>query len=264
MKVSLSWLREYVDVTLPVAELARRLTLAGLELSGFRAYGLPVPEGMRVAAEDAGPVWAPDKVVTARVVEVGKHPNADKLKLVTADYGAAQPKVVVTGAPNLNFGDRGQKVVIGLAGTVYWDGHVTPKALKELKPTQLRGVHSDAMVMSEFELGISEEHEGIILLPDDAPVGVPLAELWGDYVLDLDVLPNMARCLSMLGVAREVAALTGQKLRKPPTDYTAEGPVIDGKVTVAIADPKLSARYAALLIQGVTIGPSPAWMQRRL
>src|SRR4051812_18073328 len=165
MKVPLSWLREYVDLTLAVPELVERLTLAGLEVNGLRSYGLPVPAGARVSPEAAGPVWAPEKVVTAQVLKVEKHPNADKLKLVHAEYGAAQPKVVVTGAPNLNVGDSGQKVVLGLAGTVYWDGHVSPKALKELKPTQLRGVPSDAMVMSEFELGISEEHEGIIILP---------------------------------------------------------------------------------------------------
>src|SRR5437763_6625871 len=101
------------------------------------------------------------------------------------------------------------------------------------------------MVMSEFELGLSDEHEGIILLPDDAPVGVPLADLWGDYVLELDILPNMARCLSLLGVAREVSALTGSPLTLPSTDYKAAGPPIADRVTVAIADPKLSARYAA-------------------
>jgi phenylalanyl-tRNA synthetase beta chain len=268
MKVPLSWLREYVDVTLPVGELARRLTLAGLELAAVRAFGLPAPDGLKV--EDAGPVWAKDKVVTAKVLKVEKHPNADKLKLVHADYGAGQPKVVVTGAPNLNVGDAGQKVVLGLAGTQYWDGHATPKKLSVLKPTQLRGVPSDAMVMSEFELGLSDEHEGIIILPEDAPIGVPLADLWGDYVLDLDILPNMARCLSLLGVAREVAALTGATVKLPPTDYLAPRDSraanlpIDGQVTVAIADPKLSARYAALLIRGLKIGPAPAWMQRRL
>src|SRR5438876_492722 len=185
MKVPLSWLREYVDITLPAGELARRLTLAGLELSGFRAYGLPIPEGVRVAAEDAGPVWAPDKVVTARVLSVEKHPNADKLKLVTAEYGAAQPKVCVTGAPNIAIGDKDIVVVLGLAGTQYWDGHVTPKKLGQLKPSVLRGVPSDAMVMSEFELGISEEHEGIILLPPDTPVGKPAAELMGDIVIEV-------------------------------------------------------------------------------
>src|SRR5205809_3840303 len=188
MKVPLSWLRDYVDVSLPVGELARRLTLAGMEVGGVRAFGLPAPDGLRVAPEDAGPVWAKDKVVTAKVLKVEKHPNADKLKLVHADYGAGQPKVVVTGAPNLNGGDSGQKVILGLAGTQYWDGHATPKKLAELKPTQLRGVPSDAMVMSEFELGISEEHEGIIILPDDAPVGVPLADYMGDAVVEIDIL----------------------------------------------------------------------------
>jgi phenylalanyl-tRNA synthetase beta chain len=262
MKVPLSWLREYVAVDLPVAELARRLTLAGLEVGGARAFGLPLPDGLKV--EEPGPVWAKDKVVTAKVLKVEKHPNADKLKLVHAEYGAGEPKMVVTGAPNLNVGEAGQKVVIGLAGTQYWDGHATPKKLAELKPTQLRGVPSDAMVMSEFELGLSDEHEGIIILPDDAPVGVPLADLWGDYVLDLDILPNMARCLSLLGVSREVAAITGAKVKLPPTDYPAKGEPIAGKVTVAISDPKLSSRYAALLIHNVKIGPSPAWMQRRL
>src|SRR5439155_17358510 len=129
---------------------------------------------------------------------------------VHADYGKAEPKIVVTGAPNIQIGDAGYKVILGLAGTVYFDGHATPKELKELKPTKIRGYPSDAMVMSEFELGISDEHEGIIVLPDDAPVGVPVADYMGDAVVEIDILPNMARCLASLGVAREVAALTGQ------------------------------------------------------
>jgi phenylalanyl-tRNA synthetase beta chain len=262
MKVPLSWLREYVDVTIPVPELVRRLTLAGLELSGARAFGLPKPEGLKI--DEPGPTWVEDKVVTAKVLKVEKHPNADKLKLVHAEYGAAQPKVVVTGATNLNVGDVGQKVILGLAGTEYWDGHATPKKMATLKPTQLRGVPSDAMVMSEFELGLSDEHEGIIILPEDAPVGKPLADLWGDYVLELDILPNMARCLSLLGVSREVAAITGGKVKLPSTDYPTSGDPITEKVTVAIADPKLSSRYSAMLIRDVKIGPSPGWMQRRL
>src|SRR5207302_10114933 len=129
MKIPLSWLREYVDIDLPVAELARRLTLAGLEVSGIRVIGLPIPEGVRIPPNDIGPVWAADKVVTARVINVEKHPNADKLKLVTAEYGAAAPKVCVTGAPNIAIGDKDIVVVLGLAGTQYWDGHVTPKKL---------------------------------------------------------------------------------------------------------------------------------------
>ncbi len=266
MKVPLSWLREYVDVppTVTVAELVDRLTLAGLEVAGVRVYGVEIPEGVRVKPEDRGPVWAPDKVITARVVKVEKHPDADKLKLVTVEYGAAQPKVMVTGAPNIKIGDSGQEVILGLAGTQYFDGHVSPKQVKELKPAKIRGVPSDAMVMSEFELGISDEHEGIIILEPDAPVGTPYAELAGDVVLEIDVLPNMARCLGMLGVAREAAAIVGAKVKAPSAGVEAKGKPIEGRVTVSIADPKLSARYTAMLIEGITVGPAPGWMQRRL
>lgn len=264
MKVPLRWLADYVDVSLGVRELAERLTLAGLEVSGFRFLGLPVPEGIFIRPEEQGPVWLPDKVVTAEVLRVEKHPNADKLKLVTVNYGAAAPKTVVTGAPNLNVGDQGLKVVLGLSGTLYFDGHVEPKQIKELKPGKLRGIESDAMVMSEFELGISEEHEGIIILEPDAPVGQPLVEFMGDVVLEIDVLPNMARCLSLIGVAREVAALTGQKLRKPAPEAPTSSESIEGKVRVSIEDPSLSARYRAMLIRDVRLGPAPGWMRRRL
>src|SRR5437879_2732052 len=101
MKVPLSWLRDYVDLTLPVPQLVERLTLAGLEVASVRSIGLPVSEGLRAKTENGGPVWEADKVMVARVLGVDKHPNADKLKLVTVDYGAREPKMVVTGAPNV-------------------------------------------------------------------------------------------------------------------------------------------------------------------
>src|SRR5216683_2364713 len=116
MKVPLSWLRDYVDLTLPVPQLVERLTLAGLEVASVRSIGVPTPEGLRAKAEEAGPVWEKDKVIVARVLGVDKHPNADKLKLVTVDYGASESKVVVTGAPNVQIGDSGYKVIIGLMG----------------------------------------------------------------------------------------------------------------------------------------------------
>jgi phenylalanyl-tRNA synthetase beta chain len=264
MKVPLRWLAEYVDLSTDVREFAERLTLAGLEVSGFRFYGLPVPEGVFVRPEDLGPVWDPDKVVVAEVLRVEKHPNADKLKLVTVNYGAATPKTVVTGAPNLHIGDQGVKVVLGLAGTRYFDGHVEPKQIKELKPGKLRGIESDAMVMSEFELGISEEHEGIIILEPDAPVGRPLVEIMGDVVLEIDVLPNMARCLSLIGIAREAAALTRQRYRTPEAELTPDVESIEGRVRVSIEKPSLSARYRAMLLRDVRWGPAPGWMRRRL
>lgn len=264
MKIPLNWLREYVDIAIPPATLIERLTLAGLEVSGTRVLGLPVPEGVRVKAEDAGPVWHRDKIVTAKVLKVEQHPNADKLKLVNVEYGAAQPKVVVTGAPNIKVGDAGQVVILALTGAVLFDGHATPKKLMELKPTQLRGVPSDAMVCSGYELGTTEDHEGIILLPADTPVGVPLADVMGDIVIEVDILPNMARCLAMLGVAREVAALTGATVKLPDTNLANVGKPIVGRVNVNIADPKLSARYSAMLIEGISIMESPMWLQTRL
>src|SRR5947209_10812577 len=267
MKVPLTWLRDYVDLSgIGVPQLVERLTFVGLEVASVRCVGVPVPDGLRAKASDPGPVWAADKVVVGRVLKVEKHPNADKLRLVTAEYGAAEPKVVVTGAPNVNVGDSGYKVILGLTGTVYSDGHVSPKKLSELKPTKLRGVPSDSMVMSEFELGISEEHEGVIILgEDEAPApGTPAAEFLGDVVIEIDVLPNMARCLSMIGVAREVAALFGRELKLPPHAMQAAGPPIEGQVRVEIENPKLSARYAAALLKGVSIRPAPAWMRQRL
>jgi phenylalanyl-tRNA synthetase beta chain len=265
MKVPLKWLSEYVELALPPAELMQRLTLAGLEVASVRLLGVPAPEGLHVKTEETGPVWEPDKIVLARVVRVTRHPNADKLRLVDLDHGTGQTKQVVTGAPNINVGDQGQKVILGMCGFQYFDGHATPKQLKRLTPTTLRGVPSDAMVCSSFELGIDEEHEGIILLPDDAPApGTPLVEYLGDVVVEIDVLPNMARCLSMIGVAREVTALTGQTLRLPQPTAPATGEPIEGQVSVAIADAKLSPRYAAALLNGVRIGPAPGWMQWRL
>jgi phenylalanyl-tRNA synthetase beta chain len=265
MKVPLRWLRHYIDVSLTVPQLAERLTLAGLEVIGYRFIGLPVPDGIHIKPDEAGPVWERDKIVTAQILKIDKHPNADKLKLVTLDCGAGQPKTVVTGAPNIDVGHSGLKVILGLAGTKYWfENKEQKKELAELKPKELRGIMNDAMCMSEFELGITDEHEGIIILDPTAPVGVPLADFMGDAVLEIDVLPNMARCLSMIGVAREVAALTGGSLKKPDLSLPRTGEQTSNLVKVSIDNSKLSARYQAMVIRGVKIGPSPGWMQRDL
>lgn len=264
MRVPLRWLREYVDLPDSAADLAERLTLAGLEVVGVHILGLPVPRGLHVKSAEAGPVWDPEKIRIGQVLAVERHPNADRLTLATVDYGASEPKTVVTGAPNLKIGDRGQKVVVALSGSVLFDGHAEEKVLRELKPSKIRGVPSDAMVCSAYELGISNEHEGILLLEDDAPVGAPLADYMGDIVFEIDVTPNLARCLSVIGVAREVAALTRKELRLPEDSLRAEGPPIAGMVEVSIDDPALSRRYAAALIRGIRVGPSPGWIQRRL
>src|SRR5580693_7499459 len=120
MKVPLNWLRDYVPLTTGLPELVERLTLAGLEVASVRLFGVPPPPGLRAKQEETGPVWDREKIVTARVLAVEKHPNADKLKLVQLDYGSGAPKQVVTGAPNIGVGDKGQKVVLGLCGCTYF------------------------------------------------------------------------------------------------------------------------------------------------
>src|SRR6185436_1800176 len=156
-----------------------------------------------------------DKIVVAQILEVMPHPNADRLVLADINYGAAQPHRVVTGAPNI-FYLKGQgrladgpKVVFAREGSRLYDGHAEGQKLMTLKMSKIRGVPSDAMVCSEKELGLSEEHEGIIILDQDAPVGMPLADYISDVVLHIEILPNIARCQSIIGVAREVSALTG-------------------------------------------------------
>ncbi len=267
MKIPLSWLRDYIDFTLPPAQLIERLTLAGLEVASTRVLGLPIPEGVRVKPEERGPVWDRDKIFVAQVLSVEKHPNADKLKLPTVTWGEGNVKQLVTGAPNINVGDKGQKVVLALSGSVLFDGHSAERKLSELKPTTIRGLPSDAMVCSLLELGVSdnkEDHVGIILLEDDAPVGTPLADFMGDIVIEIDVLPNTARCLAMIGVAREVAAITGQKVKLPPLGMKTSAEAIALQIDVQIENPQLSARYAAALIKNIKLGPAPGWMQRRL
>lgn len=254
MKVPISWLKDYVDITIPVEELAERLTLAGLEVEHINFIGLP---GAELA-------WDKDKIFVGQLLGVERHPNADKLLLATVEYGAAQPITVVTGAPNIKPGDKGQKVVLALNGSRLYDGHAEGKKLMTLKPAVLRGIKNDSMVCSEKELGLSEEHDGIILLPDDAPVGSPLADYLGDVVLEIAILPNTARCASVLGVAREVAALTGQRVRYPATHYTESEASAADEIAITIEEPRLNPRFTATVIKGVAQMPSPEWMQRRL
>nr|WP_044201116.1 phenylalanine--tRNA ligase subunit beta [Oscillochloris trichoides] len=260
MKVPLSWLREFVAITMPVEELAQRLTLSGMEVVDIRYIGL---EGSELP-------WDPEKIVVGNILEVKPHPNAERLVLADVDYGAAEPHTVVTGAPNL-FPYRGQgrlshplKAVYAKEGSRLYDGHAEGWVITTLKGRPVRGVMSDAMLCSEKELGISEEHDGIIILEDDAPVGVPLRDLLGEVVLELDFTPNYARCLSIVGMAREVAAITGAELTLPDPQVLAEGAPLEGRTGVEIVEPDLCPRFTLGLIEGVQVGPSPQWMQRRL
>jgi len=254
MRVPLSWLKDYVEITLPIEQLAEKLTLAGLEVEHIEYVGLP----------GSDLPWARDKIFVGQILEVSRHPNADRLLLATVDYGAAQPITVVTGAPNIRPGEQGQKVVLALRGARLYDGHKPGKEIMVLKEATLRGIKNDSMVCSEKELGLSDDHEGILILPDDAPVGAPLADYLGDVVLEIAILPSLARAASIVGVAREVAALTGQTMRYPPTDFVAEGDPVEGQLRIEIRDPKCNPRFTASIIRDVTLAPAPFWMQRRL
>jgi phenylalanyl-tRNA synthetase beta chain len=254
MRVPISWLKEYVDIPLPVGELAERLTLAGLEVAAIQTIGLP----------GASLPWDPERIVVGEILEIRQHPDADRLVLATVEYGAGKPKTVVTGAPNLRVGEKGHKVAFALEGARHWDGHSATPSPATLKGRKVRGIYSDGMVLSEKELGLSDDHAGVLVLDEQAPVGTPLATYMGDVVLDLEITPNMARCLCLLGVAREVAALTGRQVHYPTVEMRGDGEPIQGRVEVDIADPSLCARYAAMLIAGVSIGASPEWMRRRL
>ncbi len=242
MKVPISWLEEYVPITVPLDDLAHRLTMAGTEVESIE----------RTAA------WAGVVVGLAR--EVGPHPNADRLRLVQVQLDDGGETVeVVCGAPNVA---RGQKIAFAGIGAVLTDAHTGEE--RKLRRSKIRGVTSNGMVCSERELGMSDAHEGILVLPADAPVGTPLGEYLGETILDLELTPNRPDCLAVLGVAREVAALTGQTATTPSIDYPEDGPEISSLARVEIEDPDLCHRYTATLIQGVKIAPSPGWLADRL
>jgi phenylalanyl-tRNA synthetase beta chain len=241
MKVSLKWLRDYVDINLAPEELANKLTMAGLEVKGIHT---------------TGGTW--DKVVIGEVIALNPHPNADRLKLATVDLGTEQV-TTVCGAPNIGIG---QRVTFAHIGARLIDPH-TGEAMV-LKPAKIRGVVSEGMVCSEKELGISDSHEGILVLPPEAPIGAPLGAYLGDVILDLDITPNRPDCLSVIGIAREIAALTGEPLCLPEVHYEETEKSIDSFASVDIVAPDLCPRYCASLVTGIKIAPSPDWLQQHL
>lgn len=242
MRVPLSWLAERVPLRTPPDELARRLTIAGLE-----------------TAYDPGPGAGWANVVVGLVTDVRPHPNADRLRLADVDTGDAT-QTVVCGAPNLA---AGQKIAFARVGAVLANGKTGEPM--ELTAAVIRGVESAGMVCSERELGLSDEHEGILVLSGESPVGAPLADaLPSGGALEVEVTPNRGDCLSVLGVAREIAAVTGERAADTAADYPEAGAPIADAASVEIADAALCSRYTCSLIRGVTVGPSPDWLRKRL
>ena len=215
------------------AALVERLTIAGLESSGVKVFGLPVPAGHSREARGRRARLGARQGRGREGARDHKHPNADKLKLVKLDYGAAEPKTVVTGATNIAPGQSGMKVVLGLRGTgTSTRTRTARRPSSRWSRRRFAASRTTRCACPNFELGISDEHEGIIILDDADPApGTPLQDVLGEIVVELDVLPNMARCLSMIGIAREVAALTGAAdARSPNRRLATVAETIDGKV----------------------------------
>ena len=239
IKVPVSWLREYVDITVPIDELALKLHMSSTEVKGVERP------------------WWDDKIRTARVEKLAKHPNADKLLLATVEYGAGATKTVVTGATNLT---EGAIVPYADEGATIIDGQTGERTVLRGKP--MRGIKSEGMVLSRKELGLGDEHEGIHILDSNLPVGALLREVLGETILALELQPNRPDCLGVVGIAREVAALLGTGLREPPLERQAAS--APNGLDVRIEDDQACPRFAAALLTGVRIGPSPEWMQTRL
>ncbi len=241
MKVPFRWLQEYVDVGVTPDIFADRMTMAGLEAETI---------------ERIGDSW--DNVYVGQVRAVTQHPDADRL--VLADIEAGEHRLtVVTGAPNIA---EGQKVALALAGARLIDAYANELKHKTLKPGKIRGVMSEGMACSEKELGLSEEHEGILVLAPEAPVGAPLKEWLGDTVIEFEITPNLVHAFSMVGIARETSAVLGTELRLPGEADLSNFHSRDEMVTIDAPD--LCRRYIGVAVDGVTIEPSPSWLASRL
>ena len=243
MRVPANWLRSYCDPDLSNGELGELLSLSGLELERLDRVGVP----------------SADAFVVGKVLESDRHPDADRLSVCKVDDGSGEPRTIVCGAPNVA---AGQTVAVARPGARMADG-------TELGEATLRGVKSSGMILAEDEVGLGEDHAGIMVLPDDAPAGAPLVEHLPivDEALEFETSPNRPDTLGVYGVAREVHAVTAAPLAGDPTATDAE-PRGDDRAedhaSVEIADPEICLRFTARVFEHVTIRESPLWLKQRL
>jgi len=236
MKVSLNWLREFVTLPANVPALTDLLTLAGVEVEGVQTLGVAIP-----------------KVVVAQILSSEQHPNADRLSVCKVDDGSGHPRQIVCGAKNYRVGD---KVPLALPGAVL------PGDFK-IKVGKLRGVESEGMMCSAEELGLPKGEDGLLILPSTAPVGSSFSDLFpGDTVLDLEITPNRPDLLSHYGIAREIAALTGQELNAM-APAAIHGALFETTRRIEVAT-SACPLYTAVTIKGVKVGPSPDWLRHKL
>jgi phenylalanyl-tRNA synthetase beta chain len=239
MKITINWLKEYVDLTgLSLEELAQGLTMAGLEVEAV----LPIGREL-------------ESLVVGKILEVRKHPQADRLTICRVDTGR-ETLELVCGAPNVR-----PEILVPVA----LPGVCLPSGM-EVQAATIRGKLSPGMICSEKEMGLSEDHSGIMILPEGISVGLPISRalVLEDTLLEVNVTPNRGDCLSHIGIAREVSAIFNRPLTYPDTSAAPSGKAIQEETSVSILAPELCPRYVARLIRGVTIGPSPAWLSRRL
>jgi phenylalanyl-tRNA synthetase beta chain len=237
MRVPLSWLREYVDIQLTPEQLAERLTLLGMEVKGVEEWGAD---------------WR--SVVVGELLTVEKHPFADRLHLTTVNIGSGEPLHIVCGAHNIA---PGQRVPVALPGAVL-------PGDRRIERTEKMGIASEGMLCSGDELHITSDAEGILILPPTTRLGVHLSDLYGDVVLDVDVKPNRGDALCLIGLAREVAAVTGATIRWPEITVEEGGGPVTDHLKVEIREPELCSRFVGRWISGAKIGPSPDTIQMRL
>jgi phenylalanyl-tRNA synthetase beta chain len=243
MRIPAAWLRSYCDPGLPAEQLADVLTMAGIKLERLHRVG----------------VGDPDRFVVGRVLRAEPHPDADRLTVCEVDDGSGAPRTIVCGAPNVA---GGQTVAVARPGAVMPDG-------TELGEAKLRGVKSSGMILAEDEVGIGEDHTGIMVLSDGAEPGTPLAGQLpiADVVLELEITPNRPDAMAVYGVAREVHAVTGAELAEDPSAADAPSAGAESAeelASVEIADPEICLRFTARVYEDVKIGPSPPWLKQRL
>ncbi|MGE0679425.1 MAG: phenylalanine--tRNA ligase subunit beta [Candidatus Binatia bacterium] len=236
MKVTLNWLREFVEIELPLNQLADRLAMSGFEVE-------------EISDQGATPI------TIAQITQVTPHPNADHLVVCHVTTGG-ESFPVVCGATNMKYGD---KVALAPAGSTLLDG-------RRVERTEIRGQVSHGTLCSEQELGLSSDHSGLLLLSPDAPLGISLYSFLGlrDTIIDIAVTANRGDCLSILGLAREIAALTGARFHPKTLRLRETGALIEQQTRIRIDDPDLCPRYAARVFEHVRVAPSPAWMRWRL
>lgn len=254
MKISYNWLREYVDLNEAPKAVGDALTMVGLEMDDLEVVGNSF-----------------DGVVVGHVLETGSHPNASKLTLCQVDLGSGDPVQIVCGAPNVA---TGQKVPVATVGTTLMlpsRHNPNEKVPVTLKKAKLRGEVSNGMICAEDELGLSDDHDGIMVLTTDALVGQPFVDYLTaqglevqDHVFDIAITPNRPDAVSHIGMARDLAAISKQPLRKPNVVIPENGGSVTDEMTIKIEAPEACHRYVGMLVKGVTIQESPVWLQQRL